>query len=240
MEKIKCLIIDDEPLALNLLEVYISRTPFLELSGKCPDGFKAMEYIGIRQIDLLFLDIQMPEFNGIELSRTLSGDINVVFTTAFQHYAVEGFKVDAVDYLLKPFSYDEFLKAAIKVQERIQLKNITACRKQSASVLFVKSENRLIKVELGNVLYIEGFSNYVKIHMSDADKPVITLMSLKALEEKLPSERFMRIHRSFIVNLGQIQALERSQVIIGDERITLRDQYINKLDHYISCRSIQV
>lgn len=240
MEKIKCLIIDDEPPAINLLEGYINRTPFLELSGSCSDGYKAVEYIGLRRIDLVFLDIQMPEFSGIELSRTLSSDIKVVFTTAFQQYAVEGFKADAVDYLLKPFSYSEFLKAAVKAQERIQWKNTSDTRKQASSVLFIKSENRLIKVELEKVLYIEGFSDYTKIHMSNSTKPIITIMSLKSLEEKLPQERFLRIHRSYIVNLSQIEALERSQVIVGNERITLRDEYIAKLDRYISCRSIQV
>jgi DNA-binding LytR/AlgR family response regulator len=238
MNKLKCLIIDDEPAALSLLEGYVSRTPFLELAGKCTDAFSALEFIGFRQADLLFLDIQMPEFSGVELSRMLKSDVKIIFTTAFQQYAIDGFKVDAIDYLLKPFSYDEFLKAALKAQEIIQMKSITGYKNKSVSAIFVKSEYKLLKVELEKILYIEGFKDYIKIHMSDSEKPILTLMSLKAIEEKLPAERFMRIHRSYIVNLGQIQALERSQVLIGDERITIRDQYIEKLDQYILGRSV--
>lgn len=238
MNKLKCLIIDDEPAALSLLEGYVSKTPFLELTGKCTDAFTALEFTGSRQVDLLFLDIQMPEFSGIELSRILKSDVKIIFTTAFQQYAIDGFKVDAIDYLLKPFSYDEFLKAALKAQEIIQMKNIAAYKEKAATVLFVKSEYKLLRVELEKVLYFEGFKDYIKIHMSDSEKPILTLMSLKSLEEKLPSERFMRIHRSYIINLGQIQALERSQVLIGDERITIRDQYIEKLDQYILRRSV--
>jgi len=238
MNKIKCLIIDDEPPALDLLEGYISKTPFLELAGRCTDAFNALGFIELKQPDLLFLDIQMPEFSGIELSHTLKSNIKVIFTTAFQQYAFEGFKADAVDYLLKPFSYDEFLKAAVKSQEMIQMQNVNSYKKQSVPEIFVKSEFRLIKVEIDKVLYVEGFKDYIKIYMTDSKEPIITLTSLKALEEKLSSERFMRIHRSFIVNLNHIQALERSQVIIGNERITLRDHYIEKLNEYIFGRSI--
>jgi two-component system, LytTR family, response regulator len=238
METIKCLVIDDEPPALNLLEGYISRTPFLELSGSCTDAYKALEYIELIDVQLLFLDIHMPEFSGIELSRTLKRNKKVIFTTAFPQYAIEGYKVDAVDYLLKPFNYTEFLKAAVKAQDRIQWENICAVRKRSATVLFIQSEGRLVKVDLTKVLYIQSIADSTKITMIDAGESVLTSMSLKELEENLPAERFIRIHRSFIVNLSQILALERSQVIIGNERITLRDHYIDKLNQYISGRLI--
>ena len=236
LEKIKCLVVDDEPPAINLLEGYISRTPFLEFSGSCTNAYKALECIELNDVLLLFLDIQMPEFSGIELSRTLKRNIKVVFTTAFPQYAIEGYKVEAVDYLLKPFSYTEFLKAAVKAQDRIQWENVCAARKRSATVLFIQSEGRLTRVDLTKVLYIESTGDGSKIITTDATEPVLTNMSLTELEDSLPGERFLRIHRSFIINLSQIQALERSQVIIGNERITLRDQYIDKLDQYISGR----
>ncbi|MDO9255476.1 MAG: LytTR family DNA-binding domain-containing protein [Bacteroidales bacterium] len=239
MKKIKCLILDDEPLALDLLEGYVLRTPFLELTEKCSDAFTALKYIGFGEIDLLFLDIQMPEFSGMELSRMLNREVRVIFTTAFQEFAVEGFKVDAVDYLLKPFNYNEFLKASVKAQDHILMKSIFLNKQQVTSVLFVQSESKLVKVQLDKILYIEGFKNHITIHVIDSERPIQTLMSLKELEEKLPKERFSRIHHSFIVNLSQIEALERNQVILGNERITLRDQYINKLDQYIRTRIIQ-
>lgn len=238
MDKIECLIVDDEPPALNLLEGYVLKTPFLHLAGKCPDAISALEIIGSQPIDLLFLDIHMPELSGIELSRTLNTNIKVIFTTAFQQYAIDGYKVDAIDYLLKPFSYEEFLKAASKANERIKLENYSLHYEQPLPVLFVRSGYKLIKIELDKVLYIEGLKDYVKIYLTDSEKPIITLMSLKVLEEKLIAERFMRIHRSFIINLSRIQAIERSQVLIGKERITIRDQYIERFDQYISSRSI--
>ena len=238
MDKIKCLIVDDEPPALNLLEGYVLKTPFLQLDGKCPDALSALEALGSQSIDLLFLDIQMPELSGIELSRTLQSNIKVIFTTAFQQYAIDGYKVDAIDYLLKPFSYEEFLKAANKAQERIKLENNSLHYEQALPVLFVRSGYKLIKIELDKVLYIEGLKDYVKFYLTDSEKPILTLMSLKVLEEKLLPERFMRIHRSFIINLSKIQAVERSQVLIGNERITIRDQYVERFDEYISSRSI--
>jgi DNA-binding LytR/AlgR family response regulator len=238
MNKIECLIVDDEPPALNLLEGYVLKTPFLHLAGKCPDAISALEIIGSQPIDLLFLDIQMPELSGIELSRTLNNNIKVIFTTAFQQYAIDGYKVDAIDYLLKPFSYEEFLKAANKAYERIKLEIYSLHYEQPMPVLFVRSGYKLVKIQLEKVLYIEGLKDYVKIYLTDSEKPILTLMSLKVLEEKLLPERFMRIHRSFIINLSRIQAVERSQVLIGNERITIRDQYLEKFEHYISSRSI--
>jgi DNA-binding LytR/AlgR family response regulator len=237
LDKIKCLIVDDEPPALNLLEGYVLKTPFLQLAGKCPDALSALEVIGSQTIDLLFLDIQMPELSGIELSRTLHSNIKVIFTTAFQQYAIDGYKVDAIDYLLKPFSYEEFLKAAYKAQERIKLENNSLHYEEPFTVLFVRSGYKLFKIEIDKVLYIEGLKDYVKIYLTDSEKPVVTLMSLKVLEKKLP-QRFMRIHRSFIINLSKIQAVERSQVLIGNERITIRDQYVARFDEYILSRSI--
>jgi DNA-binding LytR/AlgR family response regulator len=239
MKKIRCLIVDDEPPALDLLEGYILNTPFLELAGKCPDAFKAMQILNEQEIELIFLDIQMPELSGMELSRTLKKESKVIFTTAFQQYAIEGYKVDAVDYLLKPFSYEEFLKAANKAADRISLERNPIKDAEATKELFVRSEYKLIRIELDKVLYIEGLKDYVKIYLSTKEQPVLTLMSLKTLEERLPSDRFMRIHRSFIINLNHILALERSQVLIGNERITIRDQYVEKFEKYIADRCIR-
>jgi DNA-binding LytR/AlgR family response regulator len=239
MRKFRCLIVDDEPPALDLLEGYVINTPFLELAGKCPDAFKAMEILNEQDIDLIFLDIQMPELSGMELSRTLKKESKIIFTTAFQQYAVEGYKVDAVDYLLKPFSYEEFLKAANKAHDRILLENNPIKNKEALKEIFVRSGYKLIRIELEKVMYIEGLKDYVKIYLSTKEQPILTLMSLKTLEEKLPCDRFMRIHRSFIINLNQIMALERSQVLIGNERITIRDQYVEKFEKYISGKSIR-
>lgn len=238
MRKIKCLIVDDEPLALDLIQKYVERTPFLELVDRCASAFEAMEQLDKQEIDLLFLDIQMPDLSGVEFSRTLKNGPKVIFTTAFEQYALEGFKVDALDYLLKPFNYEEFLKAANKAREWFQMKEAQKSQGESSSHLFVKSEYKLLKINLDEVLYFEGLKDYIKIHLESQDKPILTLMSLKALEEKLPAEQFMRIHRSYIVNLEKIESVERSRVIIGDFAVVVAEQYREKFNQYLSTKSL--
>jgi DNA-binding LytR/AlgR family response regulator len=240
MNKIRCLIIDDEPPALDLLESYVVRTPFLELTGKCMNAFKVLEIIDQQSIDLLFLDIQMPDFNGIELSRTLGTNISVIFTTAFQQYAIEGYKVDAIDYLLKPFNYEEFLKAAKKARERFRLTKSFTREESQESILFVRSGYMQVKIDLKNVLYIESLKDYVKIHLVEPAPPVLSLMSLKTLENCLPKQNFLRIHRSYIINLERIDAIERSQVLIGKERITIADPYIGQIQKYVAKHTIRI
>ncbi|MEQ9102443.1 MAG: LytTR family DNA-binding domain-containing protein [Imperialibacter sp.] len=238
MKKIRCLIVDDEPLALNLIEGYVEKTPFLELAGKCSSAYEALEKIAAEKIDLLFLDIQMPGLTGMELSRSLKNGPKVVFTTAFEEYALEGFKVDAIDYLLKPFNYEEFLKSANKAREWISVTSGSSSE-TDPNALFVKSEYKLVKIDLQKVLYIEGLKDYAKIFLQDQTRPVMTLMSLKSLEEQLPSQQFMRIHRSFIVRLDRIDLIERNKVVIGQVGITIADAYKETFQAYLNKKSVK-
>jgi DNA-binding LytR/AlgR family response regulator len=237
MQKINCLIVDDEPLALTLMENYIKRIPFLELKGKCLSAFEALEKMEEHKIDLIFLDIQMPDLNGVEFSKLVQEKVKVIFTTAFTHYAIEGYKVNAIDYLLKPFSFEEFFKAAEKAKSLIELLN-NKPPPPGRNFIFVKSEHRQIKIDMDDVLYFEGFKDYVKIWIRSQPKPVLSLMSLKSLEEELDADKFMRIHRSYIVSLDKIQSVERGQIIINGERITVADQYKEKFSAFMLGKTI--
>ena len=205
---IKTIIVDDEPLALDIMESFVAKMPSLELVQRCDNAVSAMEVLQNKEIDLIFLDIQMPQITGIEFLRSLRNPPLVVFTTAFPEYAIEGFELDAVDYLLKPISLDRFMKAVNKVTERIQLK------KQSNSTIeeigedyfFVKSDKKLIKVNFAEIIYIEGLKDYVIIRMEN--NRIIALQTMKSLEDKLQSLNFRRVHRSYIVNVDKIQAID--------------------------------
>ncbi len=240
MTKITCLLVDDEPLALGLLERYTQKTHFLDYKFKCNSAIEALEILNNNSIDLIFLDIQMPELTGIELSRVIGKDTRIIFTTAFTEYAIEGFKVNAIDYLLKPFNYEEFLRAVNKAKEWFDLRNahqITEVNQKD--YIFVKSDYKQVKILLNEVLYIEGLKDYVKIWVKDNPKAILTIMSLKSLENSLPSNRFMRVHRSFIVSLDKIQSVERSQIIINNTiRISIAEQYKDKFKDFISGKSI--
>ncbi|NIJ46425.1 DNA-binding LytR/AlgR family response regulator [Wenyingzhuangia heitensis] len=238
---ISCLVIDDEPIALSLVESYVLKTPFLSLKGKFSNAIQAMEFLNTEPVDLLFLDIQMPDITGLELSKMIPQQTRVIFTTAFDEYALEGFKVKALDYLLKPFDYAEFLVAASKAKEWFDLVNKPDVSIQSNlqnDFLFVKSEYKQLKIKLNDVLYFESMKDYIKIWLINESKPILMLMSLKALEEKLPETKFMRVHRSFIVNLENIEVIERSQIIINKQRITISEQYRNKFFKYIENNSL--
>jgi DNA-binding LytR/AlgR family response regulator len=232
--------VDDEPPALDLIEAYVQQTPFLQLEGKCANAFEALELVQSKKIDVLFLDIQMPALSGIELSRTLVNGPKIIFTTAFETYAVEGYKVDALDYLLKPFNYEEFLRAAIKARDWVYLVENSNTQKNDTDFIFVRSEYKQVKVQLNEVLYFEGLKDYVKIHLQHQPKPILSLMSLKALEEQLPASTFMRVHRSFIINLDKIEAVERGQVIINKTLITIADNYKERFNEYLSSKSINL
>jgi len=238
--KITCSIVDDEPMALNLVESYVEKTPFLDLKNKFSSAIEAMEVLKNNPVDLLFLDIQMPDLTGIEFSKMLPKDTRVIFTTAFDHYALEGFKVEAIDYLLKPFDYAEFLAAANKANtwfELVKGKRESILSKEK-EFLFVKSEYKQLRVKLADVLYFEGLKDYIKIWLKDNPKPILTLMSLKSLEEELPETQFMRVHRSFIVSLHNIDVIERSQIIINQQRITVSEQYKSKFLEFINNNSL--
>lgn len=233
---ISCIIVDDEPMALALLEKYVSQTPFLSLKAKCENAFQALEVLEKESIDLIISDIQMPELNGIDLSRSIQKDTRVIFTTAFNEYAIDGFKVAALDYLMKPFDFHEFYAAVSKAKEWFSLtrKSAEAGKKEELKSIFVKSEYKQIRIHLESVLYFEGLKDYIKIWLANEPKPVLTLMSLKHLEEILPKNNFMRVHRSYIVALDKINIIERGQIIIGKERITVSDQYKEKFLQFLS------
>lgn len=241
MRKLTCLIADDEPMALNLIESYVLKTPFLELKAKCNSAIEAMQVCEEeKNIDLFFLDIQMPDLSGLEFSKLLPATSKVIFTTAFDQYAIDGYKVSALDYLLKPFDYNEFLSAAQKARTYFETVPDTSQQKteKKQSFIFVKSEYRQVKIEFSEVLYIEGLKDYVKIYLKDNPKPILTLMSLKKLEEELPSEDFMRVHRSFIIGLNKIEAIERNHIVIGNQQIVIAPNYKKTLMDYIEGKSL--
>ena len=237
---INCLIVDDEPIALDILEGYVRKTPFLELKGRCNGVVEALQQMQHQSIDLLFLDIQMPDVNGIEFSKTLSDKVKVIFTTAFEQYALEGFKVNALDYLLKPFNYQEFLKAAMKAKTWFDLvENKAASPVMTKDSLLVNSDYKLVKINLKDVLYFEGLKDYVKIYLEGVARPVMTLMTLKSLEEQLPTDQFMRVHRSYIVNLDRINAIERSAILIDKASIPIADKYKDQFNDFLSKRFLR-
>jgi DNA-binding LytR/AlgR family response regulator len=231
---IKVIAIDDEPLALQLVKGYIEKTPFLELTGLFDNPVDAVSFISSADVDLVMLDIQMPDLPGTELARVISGGPKVIFTTAYEKYALEGFRLDAVDYLLKPFSYAEFLKAVQKADKLIELE-----RKQLPSLevkndfLFIKSDYKIRRINFSEIHYIEGLKDYVKIFLTGEKKPVLSLSTLKALEARLPGDRFMRVHRSFIVNLDTVKVIERNRIVYGDVRIPVTDQYKENFQKFL-------
>jgi DNA-binding LytR/AlgR family response regulator len=233
--KITCIAIDDEPLAVKKIAGYIQKIPFLELVAECRSAFEAMEILRSNKIQLMFIDINMPDFNGMEFVKSLTEKPYVVFTTAYSEYAVEGFQVEAVDYLLKPISFSNLLKAANKVKELVDLKSAVQPEtvKSTANHLFVKSEYKLVRIELDDIKYIESQHEYIKIHLVNS-QPVLTQLSLKAIEEQLSPDKFMRVHRSFIVQLNKISVIDRNRIVFdGKIYIPVSDQYKEKFQAYI-------
>lgn len=230
MKILNCIAVDDEPLALKLVETFIGQTPFLELISSCDNAVEAMSVIRDKQPDLVFLDINMPNLSGMELARLLQEQPGIlpkiIFTTAYNHYAIEGYRVNAVDYLLKPFSYEEFLRAANKVlQIAEEASNDHVPGNNDDDFIFLKVEYQWVKVNLKDILYIDSLKDYVKVHLENTDKALMSLISLKALEEKLPSSKFMRMNRSFIVSLEKISAISKNSIFINKTEITVGEQY---------------
>jgi DNA-binding LytR/AlgR family response regulator len=231
---IKTIAIDDEPLALQRLIRYIEKTPFLELAGSFDSALNAMEFVEKEKIDLIFLDIQMPDLSGTEFVRTLKNAPKIIFTTAYEKYAIEGFKLDAIDYLLKPYGYEEFLIAAQKARKYINLENATEQTVESTNeFLFVKSDYKTKRIIFNDILYIEGLKDYIKVYLWNDTKPLLSINSLKTIEQKLPPSKFMRVHRSFIVNLNRIEIIERSRIVFGKVYIPISDQYKEKFQDYL-------
>ena len=238
---IKCIAIDDEPLALTQISEYIKKIPYLSLTASCLDAFEAMEVMSKEKVDLMFVDINMPDLNGLDMVKSLKEAPVVIFTTAYSEYAIEGFRVNAIDYLLKPFSMKDFIKATDKAREWIEFK--AAQREKGGGesnadeeYLFVKSEYSMIRIRFDEIKYIEGMSDYVRIYIEGREKPVMSLLSIKGLEERLPSDRFMRVHRSYIVNLEKIREVTRLRIVFGNTYIPVGENYKDKFNSYIKER----
>lgn len=235
MLKIRTIALDDEPLALKLVNDYIRKTPFLELVGEFDNPLDAVDFLTDNVVDLIILDIQMPDLTGTEFIKSLQEVPKVIFTTAYEKYALEGFKLNAVDYLLKPFNYQEFLTAAQKVKKLINLEHSALPTLEANNeFLFLKSEYKIKRINFNNILYIEGLKDYVKVFLETETKPILSLNTLKYVEQKLPNERFMRVHRSFIVNLEKIETIERSRIIFGKIHIAVSDQYKEKFQNFVN------
>ena len=225
---LNCLIVDDEPLALDLLESYVSRTPFLHLIAQCDSAVKALSVIEEEPIDLVFL----------ELSRLVGNKVKIIFTTAFEQYALEGFRVDALDYLLKPFNYTEFLRAATKALRWIEMSRAENVSANVPDSIFVKSDYKLIQILLKDILYIEGLKDYIRIQTEDKEGGILTLMSMKSIEDHLPGDIFIRVHRSYIVNINKIKTIERNRIVFGKLYIPISDSYKERFMELLDKRAI--
>lgn len=231
---IKCLVIDDEPLALQQLAAYVAKTPFLTLVAECQSAMEAREVIEKQRVDAIFVDINMPDTNGMDFVRSLSAPPIVVFTTAYSDYAVEGYRVDAVDYLLKPFGFDDFTRAALRVKKRYELEN----QAQMASLadddsIFLKTEHRIVRVSIADIRYVESMSEYLKLYI-EGQRPVMMLFSMKRMEERLPPF-FVRIHRSYIVNMKKIVEVSKNRVMMDAETyLPIGDNYKDSLLKYLN------
>lgn len=230
---ITCAIVDDEPLAVSLLQSYVQRTPVLQLAGTYHNAIEAMAGLQREPVDLLFLDIQMPEWNGLDFARVIDTSRTcIIFTTAFSQYAPDGYKVNAVDYLLKPIAYTDFASAVARAQKHLAEHarpvdgDALSCSPQTQpdiDSIFVKSDYKQLRIRFSDILYIEGLKDYVKIYLVQQPRPVLSLISMRSLEEKLPSHIFCRVHRSFIVNMERIEVVERGQIVFGQKHVPVSD-----------------
>jgi DNA-binding LytR/AlgR family response regulator len=232
---INCIAIDDEPLALHLIKEYASKINFLNLQQTFTDTDEAKAWLQENEVDLLFLDIQMPDINGIQFYKSLEKKPQVIFTTAYSEYAVEGFNVDAVDYLLKPFEYDRFLKSVYKAKEYLEF--LSNQELQMASI-FIKVDYQLMKINLKEIELIEGLDDYIRIYVKP--KPVLALMTLKSIQEKLPSQEFVRVHRSYIVPVSKIESFGRNKVKINGREIPIGSSYGDVYQQLLSAKGINL
>ena len=251
---IRCLAIDDEPLALQQIVAYIGKVPFLELAAQCQSALEAHQFLQHDTVDVIFCDINMPDLNGMDFIKALVAPPLVVFTTAYADYAVEGFKVNAVDYLLKPFGLQDFMRAANRIRERMSPKlgddrglnkgNISSSSTPQPpnlggvtdDTIFLKTEYRIVKVSISDIRYVEAMSEYLKVYLESEPKPIITLLSMKKMEERLP-DYFMRIHRSYIINLTKIQEVNKNRVIMdSDTYLPIGDMYKETFQKYLDTK----
>ncbi len=224
-------IIDDEPLAAQLLESYVSKTPYLKLTGVYNSAIQAMKFLRDIPVQLLLLDIQMPELSGIEFARLLPPETKVIFTTAFPQYAIEGFKVSAVEYLLKPIAYEDFIKAVDKVAKWYETHQKQE-NYRNDRFMFVKSDYKLVRIMFDDILYIEGLKDYVRFYLKSGER-VMSLMSMKKLEEYLPHPEFLRTHRSYIVHMPEAKVIDRLRIVFGDQYIPISDNYKDVVQEFM-------
>jgi len=236
MNKITCIAIDDEPIALGIVVSYIKKIPYLELLAEFDNPIDASEFIQEHNVQLIFLDINMPDLSGVEFARTLDKNCKVIFTTAYDKYAVDGFQLHALDYLLKPISYAVFANSVKHAKEYFDLVD----SKQSEmpvntgdNYLFVKADYQIHRIEFDDILYFEGLKDYIKLYTAGLSKSIVFHSTIKSLEEKLPVDKFMRVHRSFIVALNKIKTIERDRIIFGDKRIPISKQYKSGFDEFV-------
>lgn len=234
MSPIRCCVIDDEPLAGKLISSYVEKTPSLTLAGTFLSASDAVRDILDGKIDLVFLDIEMPQINGMEFAKIIPPSCRIIFTTAYDRYAVQGFKVNAVDYLLKPVSYDEFLQAVERATKSLAASSAPPQQAPAKEFLLVKSEYRLLQIRISDIMLIEGLKDYIKIFVAGQPKPILTLMSMKAVEQALPASQFMRVHRSFIVNTSRISIIERNHIIVGERAVPVSESYRQAFNEYIA------
>lgn len=244
---IRVLAIDDEPLALQQLVGYIRKISFFELAAQCQSALEAREYMNREPVDAIFCDINMPDLSGMDFVKQLPVKPIIVFTTAYSEYAIEGYKVDAVDYLLKPFGFSDFQRAAMKVQKSFNANNMSSGHDSLFGIqsksgegggdddsFFVKTDYRTIRVSISDIRYVEGMSEYLKLHLESQPKPIITLLSMKSIEEFLP-QNFMRIHRSYIVNLDKVQEVNKNRIVMdADTFLPIGDNYREQFNNYLS------
>ncbi|WP_268036582.1 LytR/AlgR family response regulator transcription factor [Algoriphagus sp. PAP.12] len=242
--KLQCIAVDDEPLALDLLCKYIEQTAFLELKGKFSSAIEALGFINQNQVQLIFMDIQMPDLSGMELARVLDGKkdsdkTRIIFATAYHQFAIEGYKVDAIDYLLKPYSYEEFLNAATKAFNYFEKQNrnsesVKVKVEEDPEYIFLKVEYQLVKVLLEDIAYVEAYKDYVKVHLLSKASPLLSLTSLKSMEELLPTKKFMRVHRSYIVGLDHIESVSKNLITVHGNQISVSDNYKDAFLEFMS------
>jgi DNA-binding LytR/AlgR family response regulator len=229
----RCIIVDDEPLVRELLEDNLRQVPFLELVKSCKSALQALETLQKEQVDLIFLDIQMPHLNGVEFLQSLHNPPLVIMVTAYEKYAVEGFNLQVADYLLKPFSFDRFLKACNRAAELLRVKDSGTTQERSKNDFFVNVEYTLVKIIVEEINYVEGLKDYIKIFLSSTPKPILTRMSIKAIEAKLPADAFVRTHKSFLVAVNKVTTIKRGFVCIGNKEIPVSETFRENIDRVV-------
>lgn len=238
---IKCIAIDDEPLALKQLTAYLQKVPFFEVAGSCISAMEAMRLMETVKADVLFIDINMPDLSGMDYVRSLSRPPMVVFTTAYSEYALEGYRVNAIDYLLKPFGLSDVMRAANKVKQQYDLMHAdNASAPDSDDSLFLKTEYKVVRIKVADIVYVEGMSEYLRIHLATEPKPLTVLLSMKKMEERLEGHGFMRLHKSYIVNLGCIKEISKSRVILANGKdIPIGESFREKLNEFVAGKFIR-